>query len=64
LQEVGYSDTILDVRSQRVKALLGNNYDVSKPVENDNKKKQQQMVNGGIKEGDTEKYVLTFSCWI
>lgn len=24
LQEVGYTDTILDVRSQRVRALLGN----------------------------------------
>uniref|UniRef100_H2ZDP2 Striatin N-terminal domain-containing protein n=1 Tax=Ciona savignyi TaxID=51511 RepID=H2ZDP2_CIOSA len=31
LQEVGYSETILDVRSQRVRALLGNNYDAPKP---------------------------------
>lgn len=29
LQEVGYSDTILDVRSQRVRALLGKTYSVS-----------------------------------
>uniref|UniRef100_H2Y0G9 Striatin N-terminal domain-containing protein n=1 Tax=Ciona intestinalis TaxID=7719 RepID=H2Y0G9_CIOIN len=35
LQEVGYSETILDVRSQRVRALLGNNYEVPKPTEND-----------------------------
>uniref|UniRef100_H2ZDP4 Striatin N-terminal domain-containing protein n=1 Tax=Ciona savignyi TaxID=51511 RepID=H2ZDP4_CIOSA len=48
LQEVGYSETILDVRSQRVRALLGNNYDAPKPVENDN-----QVVNGNI--SDEEK---------
>lgn len=31
LQEVGYSDTILDVRSQRVRALLGKSYDATSP---------------------------------
>ena len=36
LQEVGYSDTILDVRSQRVRALLGNNYDINKATDNRN----------------------------
>nr|CAB3266665.1 striatin-3 [Phallusia mammillata] len=50
LQEVGYSDTILDVRSQRVKALLGNNYDMNKPVENDNK-----MVNGDMSDEEKAK---------
>ncbi|XP_022616332.1 LOW QUALITY PROTEIN: striatin-like [Seriola dumerili] len=43
LQEVGYTDTILDVKSQRVRALLGLTGDsAEKPAE----KKTEPMVNG------------------
>lgn len=43
LQEVGYTDTILDVKSQRVRALLGLTGDsAEKPPE----KKSEPMVNG------------------
>lgn len=43
LQEVGYTDTILDVKSQRVRALLGLTGDsAEKPSE----KKTEPMVNG------------------
>lgn len=43
LQEVGYTDTILDVKSQRVRALLGLTGDSGeKPSE----KKTEPMVNG------------------
>uniref|UniRef100_H2XXS1 Striatin N-terminal domain-containing protein n=1 Tax=Ciona intestinalis TaxID=7719 RepID=H2XXS1_CIOIN len=49
LQEVGYSETILDVRSQRVRALLGNNYEVPKPTENDN-----QVVNGDLSDEEDD----------
>ncbi|XP_078491586.1 striatin-3 [Ciona intestinalis] len=50
LQEVGYSETILDVRSQRVRALLGNNYEVPKPTENDN-----QVVNGDLSDEEVQQ---------
>ncbi|XP_076817429.1 striatin-3-like [Clavelina lepadiformis] len=50
LQEVGYSDTILDVRSQRVRALLGNNYDTNKTNDNDNK-----IINGDLLDQDDQK---------
>ncbi|XP_075563337.1 striatin [Pelecanus crispus] len=46
LQEVGYTDTILDVKSKRVRALLGLSSDASEK-ENRN---QEPMVNGQIKE--------------
>lgn len=42
LQEVGYTDTILDVKSKRVRALLGLSSDASEK-ENRN---QEPMVNG------------------
>lgn len=49
LQEVGYSDTILDVRSQRVRALLGSTYDVTNK-DNDNK-----LINGDSPAQDKQK---------
>ncbi|XP_039252174.2 striatin-3-like [Styela clava] len=47
LQEVGYSDTILDVRSQRVRALLGKSYEVASP----GAQNKSKIVNG-ISEKD------------
>ncbi|XP_075781073.1 striatin isoform X3 [Pelodiscus sinensis] len=43
LQEVGYTDTILDVKSKRVRALLGLSNDAS---DRENDKNQESMVNG------------------
>ncbi|XP_074920325.1 striatin isoform X3 [Chelonoidis abingdonii] len=43
LQEVGYTDTILDVKSKRVRALLGISSDAS---DRENDKNQESMVNG------------------
>ncbi|XP_050806254.1 striatin isoform X3 [Gopherus flavomarginatus] len=43
LQEVGYTDTILDVKSKRVRALLGISSDAS---DRENGKNQESMVNG------------------
>uniref|UniRef100_A0A8C8SE62 Striatin n=1 Tax=Pelusios castaneus TaxID=367368 RepID=A0A8C8SE62_9SAUR len=43
LQEVGYTDTILDVKSKRVRTLLGLSSDVS---DRENDKNQESMVNG------------------
>ncbi|XP_073194478.1 striatin isoform X5 [Lepidochelys kempii] len=43
LQEVGYTDTILDVKSKRVRALLGLSSD---PSDRENDKNQESMVNG------------------
>ncbi|XP_025053401.1 striatin isoform X4 [Alligator sinensis] len=43
LQEVGYTDTILDVKSKRVRALLGLSNDAS---DRENNKNQEPMVNG------------------
>ncbi|XP_028273773.1 striatin-like [Parambassis ranga] len=43
LQEVGYTDTILDVKSQRVRALLGLTGDL---VEKSAERKSEPMVNG------------------
>ncbi|XP_007429078.1 striatin-3 isoform X3 [Python bivittatus] len=51
LQEVGYTDTILDVRSQRVRSLLGlSNSEPNGSVET---KKLEQILNGG--ESPTSK---------
>lgn len=45
LQEVGYTDTILDVRSQRVRSLLGlSNSEPNGSVETKN---LEQILNGG-----------------
>ncbi|XP_024065663.1 striatin isoform X3 [Terrapene carolina triunguis] len=43
LQEVGYTDTVLDVKSKRVRALLGLSSDAS---DRENDKNQESMVNG------------------
>lgn len=43
LQEVGYTDTILDVKSQRVRALLGLTGD---SAENPSERRTEPMVNG------------------
>lgn len=43
LQEVGYTDTILDVKSQRVRALLGLTGD---PADKSAERKGEGMVNG------------------
>ncbi|XP_063295794.1 striatin-3 isoform X2 [Pelobates fuscus] len=45
LQEVGYTDTILDVRSQRVRSLLG--LSGSEPNGSVEKKNLEQILNGG-----------------
>lgn len=54
LQEVGYTDTILDVKSQRVKALLGL---TGESVERAGDRRTEPMVNGtepsSLKEGTT-----------
>lgn len=54
LQEVGYTDTILDVKSQRVKALLGLTGD---GVERAGERRTEPMVNGtepsSLKESTT-----------
>lgn len=42
LQEVGYTDTILDVKSKRVRALLGLSSDASEKES----RNQEPMVNG------------------
>uniref|UniRef100_A0A5F8H3V3 Striatin n=1 Tax=Monodelphis domestica TaxID=13616 RepID=A0A5F8H3V3_MONDO len=43
LQEVGYTDTILDVKSKRVRALLGFTSDVT---EREDEKNQESVING------------------
>lgn len=45
LQEVGYTDTILDVRTQRVRSLLG--LSTSEQNGSVGKKNLQQLINGG-----------------
>lgn len=45
LQEVGYTDTILDVRSQRVRSLLG--LSSSEPNGSVETKNLEQILNGG-----------------
>lgn len=60
LQEVGYTDTILDVKSQRVRALLGLTGDSGvKPAE----KKPEPMVNGtepsSLKDSGMIRYETT-----
>uniref|UniRef100_A0A3B4V7W0 Striatin, calmodulin binding protein n=1 Tax=Seriola dumerili TaxID=41447 RepID=A0A3B4V7W0_SERDU len=66
LQEVGYTDTILDVKSQRVRALLGLTGDsAEKPAE----KKTEPMVNGtepsSLKDSDqTTNTVFALRSWV
>ena len=60
LQEVGYTDTVLDVKSQRVRALLGLTRDsTEKPSE----KKTEPMVNGtevsSLKDSGMVRYHVT-----
>lgn len=43
LQEVGYTDTILDVKSKRVRALLGFSSDVT---DREDDKNQDSLING------------------
>lgn len=43
LQEVGYTDTILDVKSKRVRALLGFSSDVT---DREDDKNQDSVING------------------
>lgn len=43
LQEVGYTDTILDVKSKRVRALLGFSSDVT---DREDDKNQESAING------------------
>ncbi|KAM6445228.1 striatin-3 isoform 2-T2 [Rhynochetos jubatus] len=53
LQEVGYTDTILDVRSQRVRSLLGlSNSEPNGSVETKN---LEQMLNGGESPSSKQK---------
>lgn len=64
LQEVGYTDTILDVKSQRVRALLGLTGDSGdKPSE----KKPEPMVNGtepsSLKDSGMVRYDLFVLCF-
>lgn len=53
LQEVGYTDTILDVRSQRVRSLLGlSNSEPNGSVETKN---LEQILNGGESPSSKQK---------
>ncbi|NXG05052.1 STRN3 protein, partial [Sakesphorus luctuosus] len=53
LQEVGYTDTILDVRSQRVRSLLGlSNSETNGSVETKN---LEQILNGGESPSSKQK---------
>lgn len=55
LQEVGYTDTILDVRTQRVRSLLGlTGSEQNGSVEN----KNLQLMNGA-EHGKEERYTHT-----
>lgn len=55
LQEVGYTDTILDVKSQRVRALLG--------LTADSETRPEPMVNGAepstLKDSGVLRYDIT-----
>lgn len=54
LQEVGYTDTILDVRTQRVRSLLGlSGSEQNGSVENKN---LQHLVNGTERRKDGKRY--------
>ncbi|XP_077179138.1 striatin-3 isoform X3 [Paroedura picta] len=53
LQEVGYTDTILDVRSQRVRSLLG--LSSSEPNGSVETKNLEQMLNGGESPASKQK---------
>lgn len=59
LQEVGYTDTILDVRTQRVRSLLGlSGSEQNGSVENKN---LQHLINGTERRKD-KRYRHTHSC--
>lgn len=57
---MGYTDTILDVKSQRVRALLGLTGD---PGEKPSEKKAEPMVNGtepsSLKDSGVARYRIT-----
>lgn len=53
LQEVGYTDTILDVRSQRVRSLLG--LSSSEPNGSVETKNLEQILNGGESPASKQK---------
>ncbi|XP_074065801.1 striatin isoform X3 [Macrotis lagotis] len=55
LQEVGYTDTILDVKSKRVRALLGFANDVT---EKENEKNQESVINGAETEIHKETVMI------
>uniref|UniRef100_A0A7N4PYQ5 Striatin n=1 Tax=Sarcophilus harrisii TaxID=9305 RepID=A0A7N4PYQ5_SARHA len=55
LQEVGYTDTILDVKSKRVRALLGFASDVT---ERENEKNQESVINGAEAEVHKETVMI------
>jgi len=55
LQEVGYSDTILDVRSQRVRALLGSNFEGNPGANQNENQQQQQLVNGNLSDEEKDQ---------
>ncbi|XP_036606482.1 striatin isoform X1 [Trichosurus vulpecula] len=55
LQEVGYTDTILDVKSKRVRALLGFASDVT---ERENEKNQESVINGAEAEIHKETVMI------
>ncbi|XP_069008936.1 striatin-3 isoform X1 [Embiotoca jacksoni] len=57
LQEVGYTDTILDVRTQRVRSLLGlSGSEQNGSVENKN---LQHLINGTERRKDSKRYTHT-----
>ena len=57
LQEVGYTDTILDVRTQRVRSLLGlSGSEQNGSVENKN---LQHLINGTERRRDSKRYTQT-----
>ena len=56
LQEIGYTDTIIDVRSSRVRSLLGLN-----PVKSENEEGGNAAVNGTDNNSGTNKRVAADS---
>lgn len=57
LQEVGYTDTILDVRTQRVRSLLGlSGSEQNGSVENKN---LQHLINGTERRKEGKRYTRT-----